>query len=100
MESVVYYESNEVEPNLEGTTQGHSMESMSVSAAQLATHGIYAPSVIWSRWYVHSTHRWWHPSLPPVSGAVHAIVLHVKDLSDLYVRSSYWLGAVLVCRLV
>ena len=33
MDAVIYYEGNEVEPDLLGVTMGHSMESMSVSAA-------------------------------------------------------------------
>ena len=51
MEAVVKYEGNELEPDLLGVTQGHSMESLTISAAQLATHGILAPAVIWSRWF-------------------------------------------------
>lgn len=51
MEAVILYEGNEREPDLLGVTQGHSMESLSVSAAGLATHGILAPAVIWSRWF-------------------------------------------------
>eukprot|EP01043_Picozoa_sp_COSAG02_P053796 COSAG02_NODE_5996_length_3885_cov_1.818806_2_plen_264_part_00 len=50
MEAVVAYEGNEVEPDLAGVTSGHSMESLSVSAAKLATHAIYGPAIIWSRW--------------------------------------------------
>ena len=51
MKAVINYEGNQVEPDLEGVTVGHSMESLSVSASGLATHGIYGDAIIWSRWY-------------------------------------------------
>ena len=51
MNSVVFYEGNQREPDLEGVTSGHSMESLSVSAAGLATHAIHGPAIIWSRWF-------------------------------------------------
>eukprot|EP01052_Picozoa_sp_SAG31_P016889 SAG31_NODE_1136_length_9734_cov_4.139595_2_plen_209_part_00 len=51
MDSVIYYQGNELAPDLEGVTAGHSMESLSVSAAKLATHAIHGPAIIWSRWF-------------------------------------------------
>ena len=46
MDAVILYEGNEVEPDLKGVTAGHSMESLSISAAGLATHGIHGPAII------------------------------------------------------
>ena len=48
---MLYFESNEREPDLLGVTLGHSIESLSVSAGKVATHGILAPAIIWSRWF-------------------------------------------------
>ena len=51
MKAVLTYEGDQNAPDLQDVTGGHSIESMSFSAAGLATHGIYGPAIIWSRWF-------------------------------------------------
>lgn len=51
MESVLTFTGDPGAPDLTQVTAGHSIESISISAAGLATHGIYGRAIIWSRFF-------------------------------------------------